>query len=177
MPHPLFYTCLIIKFSIIRFCLYDAWCCWFCFGYLNFQPAWRNVQITISSVNLFGRFGYRMSGTICGKGKEVAWWMASHGRFPRVLNVLPREKIEGPLRDFLRWTQGHIQGQTKGQGFAFRKSQRGPSIFFQREYIEYSRDLPMAPFTMIRPRLSHRFLFFLSNAQTNKLVFQWDPRE
>ena len=28
--------------------------------------------------------------------------MESHGRFPRVLIVLPREKIEGPLRDFLK---------------------------------------------------------------------------
>ena len=28
--------------------------------------------------------------------------MESLGRFPRVLNVLPREKIEGPPRDFLK---------------------------------------------------------------------------
>ena len=33
-----------------------------------------------------------------------------------------------------------------------------------REYIEYSRKLPGAPFTMIPPRLSHRFSFFLPNA-------------
>ena len=26
----------------------------------------------------------------------------SLGRFPRILNVLPREKIEGPQRDFLK---------------------------------------------------------------------------
>ena len=48
----------------------------------------------------------------------------------------------------------------------------------QREYIEYSRDLPRAPFTMIPPRLSNRFSLFLPNAlvyyikrerQTNKL--------
>ena len=36
------------------------------------------------------------SGTICGKGEEVP------GRFPRVLNVLPWEKIECPPRDFLK---------------------------------------------------------------------------
>ena len=30
--------------------------------------------------------------------------MESLGRFPRVLNVLPREKIEGPPRDFLKAT-------------------------------------------------------------------------
>ena len=28
--------------------------------------------------------------------------MESHGKFPKVLNVLPREKIEGPPRDFLK---------------------------------------------------------------------------
>ena len=28
--------------------------------------------------------------------------MESLGKFPRVLNVLPREKIEGPPRDFLK---------------------------------------------------------------------------
>ena len=33
-----------------------------------------------------------------------------------------------------------------------------------REYIEYSRDLPKAPFTMIPLRLSQRFSFFLPNA-------------
>ena len=42
------------------------------------------------------------TGTICGKAKEVAWLMEPLGSFPRVLNVLPREKIEGPLRDFLK---------------------------------------------------------------------------
>ena len=35
---------------------------------------------------------------------------------------------------------------------------------FPREYIEYSRDLPRAPFTMIPLRLSHIFSFFLPNA-------------
>ena len=34
-----------------------------------------------------------------------------------------------------------------------------------REYIEYSRKLPGAPFTMIPPRLSNRFSFFLTNAR------------
>ena len=55
------------------------------------------------------------SGTICWKAEEVAWWMEPLGSFPRVLNVLPRKKIEGPPRYFLK---------------AYRKSQRGPSIFF-----------------------------------------------
>ena len=36
------------------------------------------------------------SGTICGQAEEVAWWMEPLGSFPRVLNVLPRDKIEGP---------------------------------------------------------------------------------
>ena len=31
-----------------------------------------------------------------------------------------------------------------------------------REYIEYSKDLPRVPFTMIPPRLSHRFSYFLA---------------
>ena len=41
-------------------------------------------------------------GTICGKAKEVAWGMEPLGSFPSVLNVLPREKIEAPPRDFLK---------------------------------------------------------------------------
>ena len=41
-------------------------------------------------------------GTICVKGEQVAWWMEPLGSFPRVLNVLPREKIEGPPRDFVK---------------------------------------------------------------------------
>ena len=120
------------------------------------------------------------------------------GSFPRVLNVLPREKIEGPPRDFLKATpRPHPRPDQRpktrgaigprvfglwsrrgwGQGFAFRKFQRGPSIFFQ-EYIEYSRDFLRTPFTMIPLRLSHRFSFFLPNAlvyyvngekQSNKL--------
>ena len=42
------------------------------------------------------------SGTICRKGEEVSWGMEPLGRFQRVLNVLPRKKIEGPPRDFLK---------------------------------------------------------------------------
>ena len=59
-----------------------------------------------------------------------------------------------------------------------KKIPKGAFNILLREYIEYSRDLPGAPFTMIPPRLSNRFLFFLPNAflfhvkfekQTNKL--------
>ena len=39
-----------------------------------------------------------------------------------------------------------------------------------REYIEYSRKLPGAPFTMIPPRLSNRFSFFLTNERGAALV-------
>ena len=42
---------------------------------------------------------------IYGKIEELVWWMESLGSFPRVLNVLPREKIEGPPRDFLKANQ------------------------------------------------------------------------
>ena len=45
---------------------------------------------------------WEQHGTISGKTEEVAWWMDPLGRFLRVLNVLPREKIEGPPRDFLK---------------------------------------------------------------------------
>ena len=92
--------------------------------------------------------------------------MESLGRFPRVLNVLPREKIEGPPRDFLKANPRPHP----------RPDQRPKTRW--AEYIQYSRDLPRAPFTMIPPRLSHRFSFFLPNAllyyvkrekQTNKL--------
>ena len=41
-----------------------------------------------------------------------------------------------------------------------------------REYIEYSRDLPGAPFTMIPPRLSHRISFFLPNALLYYVKFE-----
>ena len=102
--------------------------------------------------NYFLGAGLWLIGTICGKGEEVAWWMESLGRFLRVLNTLPREKIKGPPRDFLKAnprphprpdqrpiTEG-LQaprvfglwcGRGCGQGFAFRKPQRGPSIFFR----------------------------------------------
>ena len=68
-------------------------------------------------------------------------------RFPRVLYVLPREKIEGPPRDFLKANlrphpRPDHRPKTRGAvGFALRKSQRVPSIFFWGN-IEYSRDLP-----------------------------------
>ena len=48
------------------------------------------------------------------------------GSFPRAHNVLRREKIEGPPRDFLRRTRGHIQGQTKGFGLAEDMAKSSP---------------------------------------------------
>ena len=73
--------------------------------------------------------------------------MESHGRFPRVLNVLPREKI-------------------------------GAFNILPREYIEYSRDLPRAPFTMIPPQIFNAPVYYRETPkQTNKPFFQWDPRE
>ena len=121
------------------------------------------------------------------------------GSFPRVLNVLPREKIEGPPRNFLKANprpHPRPDQRPKTLGAAGPKDfwplvrlrmwprvrlwkiPRGAFNIFPREDIEYSRDLPRAPFTMIPPRLSHRFSFFLPNAllyyvkrekQTNKL--------
>ena len=121
------------------------------------------------------------------------------GSFPRVLNVLPREKIEGPPRDFLKANprphprpdqRPKTRGAAGPEGFwplvwprmwprvCLQKIPKGAFNILPREYIEYSRDLPRAPFTMIPPRLSHRFSFFLPNAllyyvkhekQTNKL--------
>ena len=41
---------------------------------------------------------------------------------------------------------------------------KGAFNILPREYIEYSWDLPRAPFPMIPPRLSHRFSFFIPNA-------------
>ena len=43
--------------------------------------------------------------------------MESLVRFQRVLNVLPKEKIEGPTRDFLKANPRPHTGQTKDQGF------------------------------------------------------------
>ena len=98
--------------------------------------------------------------------------MESHGRFLRVLNVLPREKIEGPPRDFLKAnSRPHPRPDQ-------RPKTRGAFNILQREYVGYSRDLLRAPFTMIPPRLSHRFSFFLPNTpvyyvkhKKKKLVF------
>ena len=94
-----------------------------------------------------------VTGTICGEGEEVAWWMEPLGRFPRELNVLPREKFEGPWMDFLKANPrphprpdqrpkthkvplaprvfGLWSGQGCVRGFAIRKTWRGPSIFFR----------------------------------------------
>ena len=122
------------------------------------------------------------------------------GSFPRVLNVLPREKIEGSSRNFLKAKsrpQPRPDQRPKTRGAAgpkgfwplvwprmrprvhLQKIPNGAFNILAREYIEYSRDLPRAPFTMIPPRLSHRFSFFLPNTllyyvkdekQTNKLL-------
>ena len=85
-------------------------------------------------------------GTICGKAEEVAWWMEPLGSFSRVLNVLPREKIEGPPRDFLKANSrphpradkrlktegpqalrgfGLWSGRGCGHGFTFKNPERG----------------------------------------------------
>ena len=123
------------------------------------------------------------------------------GRFPRVLNVLLREKIEGPPRDFLkanprprprpdhrpktRWAAGPegfwpVVWPRMWPRVRLQKIPKGAFNIIPREYIEYSRDLPRASFTMIPLRLSHRFSLFLPNAllyhmklekQTNKQVF------
>ena len=56
------------------------------------------IQSTLPSV-----LSYRGNiGTIWGKAEEVAWWMEPLGSCPRVLNELPREKIDGPPSDFLK---------------------------------------------------------------------------
>ena len=50
------------------------------------------------------------------------------GRFPRVLNEVPRENIEGPLRDFPR---------TKPKG-----NPKGDLQYFPEGLHEYSKELP-----------------------------------
>ena len=129
------------------------------------------------------------------------------GSFPRVLNVLPREKIEGSPRNFLKANprphrRPDQRPKTRGaaglEGFwplvwprmwprvCVQKISKGAFNICPREFIEYSKDLPRAPFTMIPPRPSHRFSFFLPNAllysvnceEKNELtIFQWNPRE
>ena len=56
---------------------------------------------------------------------------------------------------------GLVEDVAKGSPL---KNPEGGLNILPREYIEYSRDLPRAPFTMIPTRLSHRFSFFLPNA-------------
>ena len=98
------------------------------------------------------------SETICGKAEGVSWWMEPLGRFPRVLNGLPREYIEGPPRGFLTANPrahprpdprpktllvfGQGSGWGCGRGFARRKSRGEAFNILPRESIGYSRDLP-----------------------------------
>ena len=68
------------------------------------------------------------------------------GSFPRVLNVLPREKIEGPPRDFLKanprpYPRPDLRQKPEGPP-------KGAFNIRPREYIEYSRNLPRAPFSI-----------------------------
>ena len=49
------------------------------------------------------------------------------------------------------------------------KIPKGAFNILPREYIKYSRDLPRAPFTMVPPRVSHRFSLFLPHF--NALVY------
>ena len=121
--------------------------------------------------------------------------------FPREYSMYSLgRRLKVPQGIFQRRTRGHIQGQTKGQKpegpqaprvsglrsgrgcgqrMALRKFRpKGAFNILPREYTEYSRELPRAPFTMIPPRLSYRFSIFLPNElldyvkrekQTNKL--------
>ena len=114
------------------------------------------------------------------------------GRFPRVLNGLPREYIECPLWVFLRQTQGRIRGRTQGQkpeglqaprvfsrgcdrGFARRKSRREPSIISRGSPLSTQGTSRGVPFTTLPPRLFHILSFFLgpkelkSNKETNNI--------
>ena len=89
------------------------------------------------------------------------------GSLPRVLNVLPREKVEGPPRDFLkanprphpRPDQRPLVWPRMWPRVRLKKIPKGAFNILLREYTEYSRDLLRAPLTMIPPRLSHRFFF------------------
>ena len=97
----------------------------------------------------------------------------------------PREKIEGPPRNFLKANprphprpdkRPKTRGAAGPEGFwplvwpriwprvCLKKIPKGAFNILPREYIEYSRDLPRAPITMIPPRLSHSYSFFLPNA-------------
>ena len=60
------------------------------------------LRVARSNWRSLSPVGLTLNGTICRKAEEVAWWMEALGSFLRVLNVLPREKIEGPPRDFLK---------------------------------------------------------------------------
>ena len=115
--------------------------------------------------------------------------MESLESFPRVLNLLPREKIGGPPRDFLKANprphprpdqRPKTRGAAGPKGFQtlvwprmwprvrLQKILKGAFNILPREYIEYSRDLLRAAFTMIPPRLSYIFSFFLPNALVYK---------
>ena len=83
----------------------------------------------------------------------------------------PKESVEG-AHTVLRGSVRAPEGFSEGKPEAAKQRGRSPRGFaaeafnlLPREYIEYSRKLPGAPFTMIPPRLSNRFSFFLTNAR------------
>ena len=92
------------------------------------------------------------------------------GRFPRVLNVLKREKIEGPPRDFLKGNQRESKARTKAKnprgrrprgflafglaedvakGLHLANPDGGLQYSSERKYIEYSRDDTVEAFPQI----------------------------
>ena len=112
------------------------------------------------------------------------------GSFPRVLNVLPREKIEGPPRDFLKASPrphprpdqrpktrgaagpegffGLRSGLGCGLGFTFRKSLWGPSIFSLGSTLSTLGKLPRGS---IHHATSSAFPQIVPNTNTKKNSF------
>ena len=69
------------------------------------------------------------------------------GRFPRELNGVPREYIEGPPRDFLKANprphpRPKIRGAAGPEGFCQKKILRVAFNILPWDSIEYSRNLP-----------------------------------
>ena len=128
--------------------------------------------------------GQKHSGTICEKAEGVSGWMEPLGRFPRVLNGLPKDHIEGPPRGFLKanprlhlrpdprpktWgAAGLGSGRGCGRGLARRKSRGGAFNILLRESIGYSRDLPRGSIHHDIPKAFPQIVI-LSESQTNQV--------
>ena len=87
------------------------------------------------------------------------------GRFPRVLNGVPRENIEGPPRPDPR---PKTRGAAGPEGFWPRVWPRGAFNILSRDSIEYSRNLPRGSIHHYTPKAFPQIVI-LSRSRRNQV--------